>query len=79
MENIFKNSVKEIKILLDDDAQEQALRYVTFFNKQNITTKNIQPDEKDASDMGFKEVNNKLKGSTKTNFSDIISQKLMGI
>ena len=37
MENIFTNGVKEIKILLDNDAQEQALRYVSFFNKQNIS------------------------------------------
>ena len=79
MENIFTNGVKEIKILLDNDAQEQALRYVSFFNKQNITTKNIQPDNKDASDMGFKEVNKKLKNSKETDFSDIISQKLKGI
>ena len=79
MENIFTNGVKEIKILLDNDAQEQALRYVSFFNKQNITTKNIQPDNKDASDMGFREVNKKLKNSKETDFSDIISQKLKGI
>jgi DNA primase len=79
MENIFKNSVKEIKILLDNDAQDQALRYVSFFNKQNIVTKNIKPTDKDASDMGFREVNKKLKDSKKTDFTDIISQKLMGI
>ena len=79
MESIFKNGVKEIKILLDNDAQEQALRYVAFFNKQNIITKNIQPDDKDASDMGFTEVNTLLKASKETDFSDIISQKLMGI
>ena len=79
MDNIFTNGVKEIKILLDNDAQEQALRYVSFFNKQNIITKNIKPDGNDASDMGFLEVNKKLKNSTKTDFSDIISQKLMGI
>jgi hypothetical protein len=79
MENIFRNGVKEIKILLDNDAQEQALRYVSFFNKQNIITKNIKPTDKDASDMGFKEVNKTLKDSKKTDFTDIISQKLMGI
>ena len=71
MESIFKNGVKEIKILLDNDAQEQALRYVAFFNKQNIITKNIH--------MGFTEVNTLLKASKETDFSDIISQKLMGI
>ena len=29
--------------------------------------------------MGFSEVNSKLKESTKTDFSDIISQKLKGL
>ena len=57
----------------------QLLVIATVAQKQNITTKNIQPDNKDASDMGFREVNKKLKNSKETDFSDIISQKLKGI
>ena len=49
------------------------------FQNQGITTKNIKPTDKDASDMGFTEVNTKLKESKQTGFSDIISQKLKGL
>ena len=76
---IFKNEVKGINILLDEDAQQQALQYTMQFTNQGISTKNIVPSDKDASDMGFSEVNSKLKESTKTDFSDIISQKLKGL
>jgi hypothetical protein len=49
------------------------------FSNQGISTKNIKPTDKDASDMGFTEVNNKLKESKETGFVDIISQKLKGL
>jgi DNA primase len=75
-DSIYKKGVSKINILLDKDAQEQALRYTMQFQQQGITTKNIKPTDKDASDMGFKEVNKILKNSKDTQFSDIISQKL---
>ena len=79
MDSIYKNGVKEIKILLDKDAQEQALYYVNYFMNNGITVTNILPTEKDAGDMGFSEVNKILKQTKKSGFEDIISQKLMGI
>jgi DNA primase len=75
-DSIYKKGVSKINILLDKDAQEQALRYTMQFQQQGITTKNIKPTDKDASDMGFTEVNKILKNSKDTQFSDIISQKL---
>ena len=79
MDTIYKKGIKEIKILLDEDAQQQALHYTMQYTNQGIQTKNIKPTDKDASDMGFTEVNNKLKESEKTGFGDIISQKLKGL
>jgi DNA primase len=78
-ENIYKKGVKSINIFLDEDAQGQALHYTMQFTNQGIKTKNIIPTGKDASDMGFSEVNSKLKESKQTGFSDIISQKLKGL
>lgn len=78
-EKIYKNGVKSINIFLDEDAQGQALHYTMQFANQGINTKNIIPIGKDASDMGFSEVNNKLKESKQTGFGDIISQKLKGL
>ena len=79
MDSIYKKGVKEIKILLDKDAQNQALYYVNYFMNNGITVTNILPTEKDAGDMGFLEVNKMLKQTKKSGFEDIISQKLMGI
>ena len=78
-DTIYKKEVKGINILLDEDAQEQALRYTVQYQNQGITTKNIKPTDKDASDMGFSEVNTKLKESEQTQFVDIISQKLKSL
>jgi DNA primase len=78
-DSIYEKQVKSINILLDEDAQDQALKYTMQFQNQGINTKNIKPTDKDASDMGFTEVNNKLKESKKTGFGDIISQKLKGL
>jgi len=78
-DTIYKKGVQSINILLDGDAQDQALYYTMQFQNQGITTKNIKPTDKDASEMGFTEVNNKLKESKKTGFGDIISQKLKGL
>ena len=78
-DTIYKKEVKGINILLDEDAQEQALHYTIQYQNQGITTKNIKPTDKDASEMGFSEVNTKLKESEKTEFGDIISQKLKGL
>ena len=78
-DSIYKQEVSKINILLDEDAQEQALRYTMQLQQQGIDTKNIIPSDKDASDMGFSQVNQILKESKETNFSDIISQKLMSL
>jgi len=78
-DNIYKQRVKTINILLDADAQEQALRYTLQFQNQGIETKNIVPSEKDAGEMGFSQINSILKESKKTDFTDIISQKLMSL
>jgi DNA primase len=78
-ESIYKKGVESINILLDEDAQDQALYYTMQFTNQGIETKNIKPSDKDASEMGFSEVNSKLKETEKTGFGDVISQKLKGL
>lgn len=78
-DSIYNNEVKKINILLDEDAQEQALYYTMQLQNQGIDTRNIKPSDKDASDMGFSQVNTILKESKETEFGDIISQKLLGL
>lgn len=76
MDKILKHRPKELKIMLDLDAQKQALKYVEYFNNQGIPTSNIIPTEKDASEMGFDHVTEMIKESKQTTYEDIISQKL---
>ena len=49
------------------------------FQNQGITTKNIKPSEKEIGEMGFSQINSKLKETEETGFGDIISQKLKGL
>jgi DNA primase len=79
MENIYNKGVKTINILLDNDAQEQALHYVVQLGNQGIKVRNIIPSDKDASEMGFSKVNQILKESKETNFDDVIKQKLFNL
>lgn len=76
MKAIFENGVKEIFIMLDIDAQEQALYYTDYFNRQGIKTTNIVPQMKDPNKLGFSRVNYILKNTHETTFEDIITQKL---
>ena len=76
MDSIYERGVHQINILLDSDAQDQALYYTIYFQKQGIDTKNVIPSEKDASEMGFVNINKILKNTKQTDFGDIISQKL---
>ena len=76
MDVIYKNKVTHINILLDSDAQGQALNYVVWLGNQGIDIKNIIPSDKDPSEMGFNKVNNIIKESMKTDFMDVITQKL---
>ena len=78
-DTIYKKEVKSINILLDEDAQDQALYYTMQFQNQGITTKNIKPSDKDAGEMGFSQINSILKNTEETEFGDIISQKLAGL
>ena len=68
-----------MKIMLDGDAQKQALYYVDYYSKQGIKVTNIVPTDKDARSMGFEKVNSVIKNTKQTTFSDIISQKLKNI
>tara|TARA_Y100001937_G_scaffold39539_1_gene56177 strand:+ start:8167 stop:9108 length:942 start_codon:yes stop_codon:yes gene_type:complete len=79
MDSIYKKGVRDIKIVLDKDAQDQALYYVNYFMNNGITVTNILPTEKDAGDMGFTKVNKILKETKNTDFEDIVSQKLQGL
>jgi len=74
--NIIVSNTTDINIMLDADAQSQALYYTNFFRAQGVRVKNIIPNHKDASEMGFAATTKIIRETDHTNYSDIISQKL---
>ena len=54
---LFTKMVKKISILLDKDVKTKFLYYVSYFMNNGITVTNILPTEKDASEMGFSQIN----------------------
>jgi hypothetical protein len=76
MDSIYERGVRNLNILLDTDAQDQALYYTMYFQKQGFQIKNIIPSGKDAADIGFSEINKIIKNKTETNYEDVILQKL---
>lgn len=79
MKKIFETGVSDIYIMLDMDAQKQALHYTNYFSQQGIRTRNIIPQKKDASEMGFSSVTETIRNTELTDYSDIISQKLKNL
>jgi len=79
MEAILKHKVKEIIIMLDADAQKQAMKYVEYFQKQGIKVTNIVPSNKDASKMGFTKANELIKNTSETTFENLIYQKIKNL
>lgn len=79
METIFDKRVKNIKLMLDNDAQNQALKYVNYFIKNGISITNIVPTEKDASEIGFRGTRKIIHSSKTMNWGDLVTSKLKGI
>lgn len=76
LDKIKEKKVKEIIILLDNDAVNESSKYADYFLKNNIEVKNIIPSSKDASDLGFDYVNNLIKSTKNTKWEDNIFSKL---
>ena len=75
-DKIFEKSVKEITIILDSDAVNDSTKHADYFIKNGIKVKNIIPQQKDAGDMGFKQVNELIKKTEETGWDDLILSKL---
>ena len=78
-EKIFEKNVKEITILLDSDAIDDSTKHSDFFIKNGIKVKNIIPTDKDAGEMGFKDVNKLMKETEETGWDDLILTKLKNL
>ena len=76
---IIDKGVKEVTIMLDSDAIADSTKHTDYFLKNGIKVRNIIPTDKDAGDMGFKAVNELLKGAKQTGWDDLVLSKLNNI
>ena len=76
---IIEKGVKEVTIMLDSDAIADSTKHTDYFLKNGIKVRNIIPTDKDAGEMGFKAVNELLKGAKQTGWDDLVLSKLNNI
>jgi len=76
---IIEKGVKEVTIMLDSDAIADSTKHTDYFLKNGISVRNIIPTDKDAGEMGFKKVNELLKGAKQTGWDDLVLSKLNNI
>ena len=76
---IMEKGVTDVTIMLDSDAVDDSTKHTEWFMKNGIKVKNIIPTDKDAGEMGFKKVNELLKGAKETGWDDLVLSKLNNI
>lgn len=76
MERIFSEGVKEVILMLDNDATTESISWNTYFLRNGIDVKNIIPDGKDFGDLGFTETIKLIKSAPTKGWDSIILDKL---
>ena len=72
---LTKHAVKEVYVILDADAKDNALRLAYRLQNQHIKTHFVELGELDPSDLGFEKITKKIKQSSITDFTDLIKLK----
>lgn len=76
---IKEMGVKKINILLDPDAINSSLKHTEYFLKNGVEVNNIILKDGDAGELGFKKINELIKGSTQTKWDDLILTKIKNL
>ena len=75
---IIESNVKKIYLALDNDALEDAIKISDNFINNGIDVRMIKFNEKDPSEIGFKDLLYLINRTTKTKFSDLMRLRLNG-
>ena len=75
---IYEKRVKQIYILLDNDAIKDSIKITDDLMRNGIDVYFVNLKKEDPSDMGFKKVINLIKETKQTSFSDLMRMKLNG-
>lgn len=78
-DKIFEENVKEVNIVLDEDAVNQSSKYTDYFTKNGIKVRNIVPQLGDPSDLGFEVTTNMIREKRHSTWDDIVFTKLENI
>lgn len=76
MKRIVMSSVKKIYIALDKDAQKKALEFCQQLMNEGKEVYLVDMQDKDPSDMGFKNFTHKIQDTEPLTFSDLLYKKL---
>jgi DNA primase len=77
MKKIVMSSVSKIYIALDKDAQKQALNFCQQLMNEGKEVYLVDMQDKDPSEMGFKQFTNVIQETDSLTFSDLLAKKLM--
>ena len=78
VKRLVVEKVKDIYIALDYDAKKDAIKLAEFLNEFGITAYIVDINEKDPSELGFKDFWKLIDKTTVTQFSDLIKGRLYG-
>jgi DNA primase len=71
-DKILERDVKEVYVMLDDDARSEALDITKKLMEQHIRVHLVQLKDKDPNDLGFNDVTELLKQTEETDFTDLV-------
>lgn len=75
---IYRKKVKEVYVVLDEDARQDSIKLVDKLMKDGINAYFVELNNQDPNDLGFKEVWNVIHSTNQTTFSDYIKHRLYG-
>ena len=75
---IVENKVKDIFIILDSDAFDDAIQITEKFVNEGISVNFVKLDGKDPNDLGYKKMITKIDNSLPMDFKQIMEMKLYG-
>jgi DNA primase len=71
-DKIIENDVKNVYIMLDNDARKDALEIARKLQDQHIKTHVVQLDGKDPNEIGFQHVNQLITQTKETDFAELV-------
>jgi dTDP-glucose pyrophosphorylase len=78
LKKIYEQRVKEIYIVLDEDARADSIKLIDKLMKDGIKVYFVELKEHDPNELGFNKVWDVIHSTNQTTFSDFIKHRLYG-